>query len=134
VNVAGVHHVAVAVEDLDLALETYERLFGAEVERRERVESQGVEAAYVKLGTGRIELVAPLAQDTPVGRFLQSRGPGMHHVAIVVDDLAEAVSALAQAGAEVVDAEPRPGVGGHAVSFVHPSSVHGVLVEVIANG
>lgn len=130
-NVRAVHHVAFAVEDLDEAVETYRSLFGAEVELRDTLESQGVEAAYLRLGSGRVELVSPLGADTPVGRFLASRGPGMHHVGFSVDDVSAAVGELAADGAEVIDAEPRPGLGGHLVSFVHPRSLHGVLAEVI---
>jgi methylmalonyl-CoA/ethylmalonyl-CoA epimerase len=120
-----------AVEDLDRAIDTYARLFGASVEERGRVESQGVDAAYLLVGAGRVELVSPTGPDTPVGRFLARRGPGMHHLAIEVADVAAAVAELEQAGANVVDAEPRPGFGGHAVSFVHPDSVDGLLVEVV---
>lgn len=130
-NVRAVHHVAFAVEDLDEAVETYRSLFGAEVELRDTLENQGVEAAYLRLGSGRVELVSPLGDDTPVGRFLASRGPGMHHVGFSVDDVSAAVGELAADGAEVIDAEPRPGLGGHLVSFVHPRSLHGVLAEVI---
>ena len=130
-QVRAVHHVAFAVEDLDEAVETYRSLFGADVELRERVEEQGVEAAYLRLGSGRVELVCPLAADTPVGRFLAQRGPGMHHVGLEVDDVAAAARELAGEGVEVVDVEPRPGLGGHLVSFVHPSSLHGVLAEVV---
>lgn len=130
-DVRSVHHVAFAVEDLDAAVETYRSLFGAEVELRGRLEAQGVEAVYLRLGTGRVELVAPLAEDTHVGRFLAARGPGMHHVGIAVDDVAAAVGELVAKGAEVLDAEPRPGLGGHLVSFVHPHSLHGVLAEVV---
>jgi methylmalonyl-CoA/ethylmalonyl-CoA epimerase len=131
VDVRSVHHVAFAVEDLDEAVETYRSLFGAEVEERGDLEEQGVEAVYLRLGSGRIELVAPLGADTPVGRFLERRGPGMHHVGIAVSDVAAAVSELAAKGAEVIDPEPRPGLGGHVVSFVHPQSLHGVLAEVV---
>ena len=127
----SVHHVAFAVEDLDEAVETYRSLFGAEVELRGRLEEQGVEAVYLRLGEGRVELVSPLGPDTHVGRFLASRGPGMHHVGIAVDDVAAAVGELAAGGAEVIDLEPRPGLGGHLVSFVHPHSLHGVLAEVV---
>ncbi len=130
-DVRSVHHVAFAVEDLDAAVETYRSLFGAEVEIRGRLEEQGVEAVYLRLGTGRVELVSPLAADTHVGRFLASRGPGMHHVGIAVVDVASAVGELAALGAEVIDPEPRPGLGGHLVSFVHPNSLHGVLAEVV---
>jgi methylmalonyl-CoA/ethylmalonyl-CoA epimerase len=131
VDVRSVHHVAFAVEDLDEAVETYRSLFGAEVEERGHLEEQGVEAVYLRLGSGRIELVAPLGAETPVGRFLERRGPGMHHVGIAVSDVAAAVSELAAKGAEVIDPEPRPGLGGHVVSFVHPQSLHGVLAEVV---
>jgi methylmalonyl-CoA epimerase len=133
VDAQGLHHVAMAVEDLDEAIATYGRLYGATVELRDRVESQGVEAAYLKIGPGRIELVSPLAEDTPVGRFLARRGPGMHHVAFSVPDVGDAVRELRSAGADVIDSEPRPGLGGHEVSFVHPDSAHGVLVEVLSH-
>jgi methylmalonyl-CoA epimerase len=132
VEVRAVHHVAMAVEDLDEAVATYERLLGARVELRGRMEDQGVEAVYLRVGSGRVELVSPLAQDSPVGRFLAKRGPGMHHVAFEVRDVAAAAGELAGAGAEVIDAEPRNGLGGHEVSFVHPDSLHGVLAEVIS--
>jgi methylmalonyl-CoA/ethylmalonyl-CoA epimerase len=131
VEVRSVHHVAFAVSDLDEAVETYERLFGARVELRDRMEDQGVEAAYLRIGSGRVELVSALGEDTPVGRFLAKRGPGMHHVAYEVADVAAAVRSLVSQGVDVIDAEPRPGLGGHEVSFVHPESVDGVLVEVI---
>jgi methylmalonyl-CoA/ethylmalonyl-CoA epimerase len=131
VEVRSVHHVAFAVEDLDEAVGTYQRLFGARIEVRGRMEEQGVEAAYLRIGDGRVELVSPLGEDTPVGRFLAKRGPGMHHVAYQVADVAAALRSLVSEGAEVIDPEPRPGLGGHEVSFVHPDSVYGVLVEVI---
>jgi methylmalonyl-CoA epimerase len=123
-----------AVEDLDEAVETYRRLFGAEVEMRGLIEGQGVEAVYLRLGDRRVELLAALGDDTPVGRFLARRGPGMHHVAFEVDDVREAIRELAGEGARVIDREPRPGLGGGLVSFVHPESVHGVLVEVVGRG
>jgi methylmalonyl-CoA epimerase len=132
VEVRSVHHVAFAVEDLDQAVETYSNLLGARIELRGRLEEQGVEAAYLRIGTGRVELVSALGEDTPVGRFLAKRGPGMHHVAFEVDDVASAAGELASSGAEVIDPEPRRGLGGHEVSFVHPDSLHGVLAEVIS--
>jgi methylmalonyl-CoA epimerase len=132
VEVRSVHHVAFAVTDLDEALEIYQRLFGARIELRGRMDHQGVEAAYLRIGDGRVELVSALGEDTPVGRFLAKRGPGMHHVAYEVADVAAALRSLVSEGVEVIDAEPRPGLGGHEVSFVHPDSVHGVLVEVIS--
>lgn len=123
-----------AVEDLDEAVETYARLFGAELEHRARVDDQGVEAAAVRLGDGRVELLAPLDDDTPVGRFLASRGPGMHHVAVEVDDIRAALSSLEASGAELIDTQPRRGLYGLEVAFVHPDSVHGVLAEVVSRG
>jgi methylmalonyl-CoA/ethylmalonyl-CoA epimerase len=132
VEVRSVHHVAFAVADLDEALETYQRLFGARVELRGRMDDQGVEAVYLRIGDGRVELVSALGEDTPVGRFLAKRGPGMHHVAYEVADVGAAVRSLRAEGVEVIDSEPRAGLGGHEVSFVHPDSVHGVLVEVIS--
>jgi len=130
----GIHHLGVAVEDLDQALSTYERLFGAELEHRATVPDQGVEAAAVLLGDGRIELLEPLEPDTPVGRFIAKRGPGMHHVAYEVPDVGEAVTRLAEAGAELIDESPRKGLFGLQVAFIHPDSVHGVLAEVVSGG
>ena len=130
----GIHHLGVAVEDLDEALVTYERLFGAELEHRERVPEQGVEAAAVRVGESRVELLASLGADTPVGKFLANRGPGMHHVAYEVDDLRETLAHLARSGAELIDDEPRQGLFGLQVAFVHPDAVHGVLSEVVADG
>jgi methylmalonyl-CoA/ethylmalonyl-CoA epimerase len=130
----AIHHLGVAVDDLDAALATYERLFGAEVEHRATVADQGVRAASLRIGSGRVELLEPLGEDTPVGRFLAKRGPGMHHVAYEVSDLPAALADLSQAGADLIDAEPREGLFGLEVAFVHPDSVHGVLSEVVAGG
>jgi methylmalonyl-CoA epimerase len=128
----SVHHVGLAVEDLDGALDTYERLFGARLEYRTRVEEQGVEAASIRVGESRLELLGALDDDTPVGRFLAKRWPGMHHVAYEVSDLREALAHLAEAGAELIDETPRRGMFGLEVAFIHPESVHGVLTEVVA--
>ncbi len=121
-----------AVEDLDAAVDTYTRYFGATVEHRGTVPDQGVEAAAMLIGDGRVELLAALGDDTPVGRFLARRGPGMHHVAYEVEDVRESLAALERQGAELVDAEPRPGLFGLEVAFVDPDSVHGVLSEVVS--
>jgi methylmalonyl-CoA/ethylmalonyl-CoA epimerase len=134
VQASGIHHVGVAVEDLDDAVETYERLFGGRLEQRSRVEGQGVEAASVRVGESRVELLSALGEDTPVGRFLARRGPGMHHVAYEVADIRTALAELAAAGAELIDAAPRHGMFGLEVAFVHPESVHGVLSEVVSRG
>jgi methylmalonyl-CoA epimerase len=130
----GIHHLGVAVENLNAALLTYERLFGAELEERATMADQGVEAASVRIGSGRVELLEPLGADTPVGRFLAKRGPGMHHVAYEVADVAEALDGLARAGADLIDERPRTGLFGLQVAFVHPDSVHGVLAEVVSPG
>jgi methylmalonyl-CoA epimerase len=87
---------------------------------------------YLRVGNGRVELLSALGEDTPVGRFLAKRGPGMHHVAFEVEDVPAAIRGLTADGAEVIDLEPRDGLGGHEVSFVHPDSLHGVLAEVIS--
>jgi methylmalonyl-CoA epimerase len=126
--------VAVAVRDLDEAIETYGRLFGAELEHRDTVSEQGVEAAAVLVGASRIELLAATGEDTPVGRFLAKRGPGMHHVAYEVDDIAEQLAALDDQGVELIDHEPRRGLYGLQVAFVNPDSVDGVLAELVSNG
>ena len=130
----GIHHLGVAVEDLEEALGTYERLFGAELEHRATVPEQGIEAAAVLVGAGRVELLRPLEDDSPVGRFLTKRGPGMHHVAFEVDDIHVALDSLRREGAELIDEEPRAGMFGLQVAFVHPDSVHGVLAEVVSHG
>ncbi len=132
VHAAGIHHVGVAVPDLDQAVASYVRLFAATLEHRATVADQGVEAAAVLVGSSRIELLAPTSADTPVGRFLAKRGPGMHHVAYEVDDVAAALAELARAGAELIDHEPRAGLFGLQVAFVHPDAVHGVLTEVVS--
>jgi methylmalonyl-CoA/ethylmalonyl-CoA epimerase len=130
----GIHHLGVAVEALETALVTYERLFGAEVEHSATVDDQGVRAASLRIGSGRVELLEPLREDTPVGRFLAKRGPGMHHVAYEVRDLEATLDELARAGAELIDERPRAGLFGLQVAFVHPDSVHGVLSEVVSGG
>ncbi|MEP7223802.1 MAG: methylmalonyl-CoA epimerase [Actinomycetota bacterium] len=132
--VRGIHHLGVAVSDLDEAIAMYERLFGARLERRDSLSEQGVMAASLLIGDSRLELVAPTGEDTHVGRFLAKRGPGMHHVALETDDVQEAIEELAAAGAQLIDETPRPGLFGLEVAFVHPSSVHGVLTEVVSSG
>ena len=126
-----IHHVGMAVEDLDEAIRTYERLFGGAVEHRGTLDDQGVQAVSVRLGEGRVELMASLGEETPVGKFLAKRGPGMHHVAYEVADLPAALSELADDGAELIDETPRPGLFGLQVAFVHPDSAHGVLSELV---
>jgi methylmalonyl-CoA epimerase len=134
VAVRAIHHLGVAVEDLDEAVATYRRLFGAEVEHRDTVADQGVEAASLRLGEGRVELLASLGEDTPVGKFLARRGPGMHHVAYEVADVAAELRSLEREGAELIDSVPRRGLFGLQVAFLHPEAAHGVLSELVARG
>jgi methylmalonyl-CoA/ethylmalonyl-CoA epimerase len=134
VRVRGVHHVGVAVPDLDEAIATYEALFGARLERRDSLDDQGVDAASLLLGESRIELVAPTGDETYVGRFLAKRGPGMHHLALETESVEAAIEELAASGARLIDEVPRRGLFGLEVAFVHPSAVHGVLTEVVSNG
>lgn len=133
-RVSGIHHVGVAVSDLDQAIATYVTLFGAQLERRDSLDDQGVDAASLLLGDSRVELVAPTGEDTYVGRFLAKRGPGMHHLALETDDVRAALRELAAAGAELIDESPRQGLFGLEVAFVHPNAVHGVLTEVVSSG
>jgi len=134
VRALGIHHVGLAVADLDAAIETYSALFGGVVEHRGAVPDQGVEAASVLVGSGRVELVTPTGDDTPVGRFLATRGPGMHHVAYEVDDVLAALRDLKAGGAQLIDERPHRGLFGLEVVFVHPDAVHGVLTEVVSRG
>ena len=128
----AIHHVGVAVDDLDRALTTYLDVLGGALEHRDELAEQGVLAAAVMVGSDRVELLAPTGDDTPVGRFLAKRGPGMHHIAYRVDDVAAALADLAAAGAELIDETPRRGLFGLEVAFVHPDAVHGVLTEVVS--
>jgi methylmalonyl-CoA epimerase len=130
----GIHHVGLAVRDLDEAVDTYGRLFGARLEHRDVIADQGVVAASLEVGGSRVELLAPTGADTPVGRFLDRRGPGMHHLAYEVADVAAALRQLAGSGAALIDEQPRVGLFGLQVAFVHPDAVHGVLTEVVAGG
>ena len=129
----GIHHIGIAVADLDEAVAAYRRLFGAELELREAVADQGVETALLRVGGGRVELLASLADDTPVGRFLERRGPGMHHVAFEVDDVGDELARLAAEGAELIDERPRRGLLGLEIAFVHPNATGGVLAELVAH-
>ncbi|HEY1286218.1 MAG TPA: methylmalonyl-CoA epimerase [Solirubrobacterales bacterium] len=126
-----IDHVGVAVEDLDAALRLYGESFRMELAHRETVESQGVEAVLLDVGEGHIELLRPLAPDTAVGKFLARSGPGLHHVAYAVDDIEAALAGLSGAGLELIDSEPRQGIRGSRVAFLHPRSSGGVLTEIV---
>jgi methylmalonyl-CoA epimerase len=128
-----VHHVGIAVEDIDAAIASYAALFGATLERRETVADQGVEAACLLVGGSRIELLRALAPDTPVGKFLAKRGPGLHHVAFAVADVAAELERLRADGVQLIDETPRIGLFGHEVAFVHPDATGGVLAEFVSD-
>jgi methylmalonyl-CoA epimerase len=130
--VRGIHHLGFAVDDLDEAVSTYERLFGAEVE--ERAEGEGLRGVNVLVGGDRIELLTATDADTPIGKFLSKRGPGMHHIAYTVDDIHGELDALRAAGVALIDEQPRVGLFGHEIAFAQPDAVHGVLTELVAHG
>ena len=126
-----VDHIGVAVEDLDASLELYERDYGMPLVHRETVVDQGVEAALLDVGENHIELLAPTGPDTPVGRFIAKKGPGMHHVAYQVDDIEATLAALKQAGLKLIDETPRTGIRSSRVAFLHPKTAGGLLTEIV---
>jgi methylmalonyl-CoA/ethylmalonyl-CoA epimerase len=126
-----IDHIGVAVADLDAAIELHTSAYGMEVVHRETVSEQGVEAVLLDVGENHVELLKPLSDDTPVGRFLAKRGPGLHHVAYQVADIDAALAALAEAGVRLIDAEPRVGIRSSRVAFLHPSASGGVLTEIV---
>ena len=123
--------MGVAVEDLDAAIGLYEKSFEMELAHRETVESQGVEAVLLDVGDGHVELLRPLAPDTAVGKFLERKGPGLHHVAYAVEDIDATLERLAAAGLELIDKEARVGIRESRVAFLHPRSTGGVLTEIV---
>jgi methylmalonyl-CoA epimerase len=131
VLIQRLHHVAYVVHDLDEALPLFTDRFGLEVSVREHMDDQGVEALALDTRAGQIELIAPTTPDSGVRRFLDSRGPGLHHIAYEVEDLPGALKQLAEQGVELIDSTPRRGLGGHQVAFVHPQSAVGALTELV---
>jgi methylmalonyl-CoA/ethylmalonyl-CoA epimerase len=128
---SAVDHVGVAVDDLEAALALYRDTLGMPLVHRETVAEQGVEAALLDVGESHIELLAPLGPETAVGKFLARKGPGLHHVAYRVASVDEALATLAKAGMRLIDEQPRTGIRGSRVAFVHPSSTGGVLTEIV---
>jgi methylmalonyl-CoA epimerase len=126
-----IDHIGIAVEDIDAAIALYEQSFEMEPAHRETVESQGVEAVLLDVGDGHVELLRPLGPETAVGKFLARRGPGLHHVAYAVEDIDATLRRVAEAGIELIDAEPRVGIRGSRVAFLHPRSTGGVLIEIV---
>jgi len=126
-----IDHVGVAVEDIDAALGLYESAFAMPLAHRETVEEQGVEAVLLDVGDGHIELLRPLGPETAVGKFLERKGPGLHHVAYAVGDIDATLEKLGAAGLELIDSEARVGIRGSRVAFLHPGSTGGVLTELV---
>ena len=126
-----IHHVGIAVADLDESIGLYRAALGAELVHRARNEKEGLEAAFLRVGDGELELMAALREDSPVGKFVAKRGPGIHHVAYAVTDIAKALADARAAGLELIDAEPRMGMHGSRIAFVHPKSLNGVLTEFV---
>jgi methylmalonyl-CoA/ethylmalonyl-CoA epimerase len=128
---ARIDHIGVAVEDLDAAIARYERDFAMALVHRETVESQGVEAVLLDVGENHVELLSPLGPDTPVGKFLAKKGPGLHHVAYQTPDIVAALDALKASGARLIDEQPRVGIRDSRVAFLHPAWSGGVLTEIV---
>jgi methylmalonyl-CoA/ethylmalonyl-CoA epimerase len=126
-----IDHIGVAVEAIEPALELYRDSFELTVGHREVVEEQGVEAVLLDVGENHVELLAPLGPDTPVGKFLASKGPGLHHVAYQVSDIDATLAALKRAGLQLIDQQPRTGIRGSRVAFMHPRATVGVLTEIV---
>jgi methylmalonyl-CoA/ethylmalonyl-CoA epimerase len=126
-----IDHIGVAVSDLDSAIALYEGTLGMPVAHRETVESQGVEAVLLDVGEGHVELLRPLGPDTPVGKFVERSGEGLHHVAYAVDDIEAALDGLKEQGVELIDSEPRIGIRNSRVAFVHPKATGRVLTEIV---
>lgn len=128
---ARIDHIGVAVEDLEAAVALHEQTYGMAVAHRETVDEQGVEAVLLDVGENHVELLRPLGDDTPVGRFLAKQGPGLHHVAYQVTDIDAVLARLRDAGVRLIDAEPRSGIRASRVAFLHPASSGGVLTEIV---
>jgi methylmalonyl-CoA/ethylmalonyl-CoA epimerase len=126
-----IDHVGIAVEDLDAALALFEGAFGMPAVHRETVEEQGVEAALLDVGENHVELLRPLGPDTPVGKFLAKRGPGIHHVAYQVTDVEAALASCRDAGLRLIDETPRTGIRNSRVAFLHPATAGGLLTEIV---
>ena len=130
-RLTDIDHVGIATQDLDAAVDLYRRTLGTEPAHRERVQDQGVEEVMFALGSSFIQLLGALDPDTPVGRFLSSRGPGLHHIAYRVGDIESSLDDLRAEGLRLIDEHGRPGSRGTTVAFIHPRSLNGVLTELV---
>lgn len=126
-----IDHVAIAVNDLEAAIDFYKRAFGAEVDHREVVESDGVEEALLKVAESYVQLLTPTRPDSPVAKAIEKRGEGLHHIGYRVADCGEALAAMIAAGAKAIDQAPRPGSRGTTVAFIHPKGSFGTLIELV---
>ena len=126
-----IHHIGVAVADLDTSIRLYTSALGAQLVHRATNEKEGLEAAFLRVGDGEIELMASLRDDSPVGKFMARRGPGLHHVAYGVTNIDESLAEAREAGLELIDSEPRAGMHGTRIAFLHPKSLEGVLTELV---
>ena len=126
-----IDHIGVAVDDIDSAVDLYSGKFDMREQHRETIESQGVEAVLLEIGEGHVELIRPLSENSSVGKWLAKNGPGMHHVAYRTDDIDSALGAMRDAGVRLIDNEPRVGIQGKRVAFLHPKSTGGVLTELV---
>jgi methylmalonyl-CoA/ethylmalonyl-CoA epimerase len=126
-----IHHVGIAVADLDRSIELYRSVFGAELVHRATNDKEGLEAAFLRMGDAELELMAAMREDSPVGKFVAKRGPGLHHVAYAVTDIQKSLDEARAAGLELIDAEPRMGMHGSRIAFIHPKSAGGVLTELV---
>lgn len=126
-----IDHVAIAVHDLGAAIDYYRETFGAVVDHREIVESDGVEEALLKVAQSYIQLLTPTRDDSPVAKYLEKKGEGLHHIGYRVDDCARALAAVKASGGRVIDEQPRPGSRGTTVAFVHPKTAFGTLIELV---
>ncbi len=125
-----IDHVGIAVHDLDQAMAFFHETFGAPMAEAQELADQGVRACLIAIGQTRLELLQPLSPDTPVGKFLERRGEGLHHLALHVDNVSESIEGLRQKGSEMIDLEPREGLSG-IIAFMHPRSAHGILTELV---
>lgn len=131
--IEGIDHIAIAVESIDEALATFEKVLGLRAAHREAIGGYGVEVATIATGGADIELVQGTGPDSPIGKFIATRGPGIHHIALAVDDVTAALARLREAGVKLIDETPRPGKNGSRVAFVHPRATNKVLFELVEN-